>query len=289
MKNILKRYLILIIGAIIIAFAFNIFLFNKNIIFGDIIGLSILSHTIYGIDTFIFIFSINMVILALGYSVFNEKIIIKAIPVSIILPIAITLLKPLTNIISIPNIEFPILVTIASLIVGLGYGLIHKAGFNFGGVDLLSDVISCYTKMNNKNIEIIINIFIITLGGFYFGLEAMIYGTLSLLIIMFLRNRIELGINDNKTFYIITDKVEEVKQYIINTEKKDITIFDVQGGYKNKNQKLIMCVLEIKDYYRIQAGITQIDPNSFITITDSYESINPNLSINGLKTSKKRK
>ena len=72
-------------------------------------------------------------------------------------------------------------------------------------------------------------------------------------------DKVVLGISDNKVFYIITDKDEEIKTYIMDYLKHGVTIFDVKSGYKNKNDNVLMTVLPTKDYYRLREGIKEID------------------------------
>ena len=50
-----------------------------------------------------------------------------------------------------------------------------------------------------------------------------------------------------------------------------VTIFPVKGGYTNENQKMLMCVIPTREYYKLKEGISKIDEESFFVITDSYE------------------
>ena len=84
-------------------------------------------------------------------------------------------------------------------------------------------------------------------------------------------DKVVLGISDNKVFYIITDKDEEIKTYIMDYLKHGVTIFDVKGGYKKEKDNVLMTVLPTKDYYRLREGIKEIDKNAFFIVTDSYE------------------
>ena len=84
-------------------------------------------------------------------------------------------------------------------------------------------------------------------------------------------DRVILGVSDSKAFYIITDKEELIKEYILKVLNHGVTIFNAQGGYKKDNQTVLMCVLPTKDYYRLKAGITEIDNEAFVVVTDAYE------------------
>ena len=38
-----------------------------------------------------------------------------------------------------------------------------------------------------------------------------------------------------------------------------------------EKQKMLMCVIPTREYYRLKEGISNIDKDSFFVITDSYE------------------
>ena len=65
--------------------------------------------------------------------------------------------------------------------------------------------------------------------------------------------------------------VEKVKDYIMNELGHGVTIFSVKGGYTKERQKMLMCVIPTREYYKLKEGISEIDKDSFFVITDSYE------------------
>ena len=75
----------------------------------------------------------------------------------------------------------------------------------------------------------------------------------------------------NKMFYIVTKKDEEVKEFILKYLNHGVTIFKGKGGYSKNNENVLMAVLPTKDYYRLKEGINEIDKDAFFIVTDSYE------------------
>ena len=84
-------------------------------------------------------------------------------------------------------------------------------------------------------------------------------------------DKVLLGISNNKAFYIVTEKEEEVKEYIINNLNHTITIFNVTGGFSEKKGKVILTVIPSREYYYMTEGIKQIDKNAFFVVTDAYQ------------------
>ena len=154
---------------------------------------------------------------------------------------------------------------------GFGAGLVFTAGFTTGGTDILNQIISKYGKTSMGKSMLMSDGLIVLSSGIFFGFSSMMYSILILYIISYISDRILLGISDNKMFYIITEKDEEIKEYILNDLKHGVTVFKGQGGYKNKKGNILMTVLPTKDYYNLRMGIKEIDDEAFFIVTDSYE------------------
>ena len=112
---------------------------------------------------------------------------------------------------------------------------------------------------------------IVLSSAIFFGLDIMLYSVVILYIISYISDRIILGISDNKMFYIITDKDEEIKDFILNKLKHGVTVFKAKGGYRKIKGNVLMTVLPTKDYYTLRTGIKEIDRTAFFIVTDSYE------------------
>ena len=112
---------------------------------------------------------------------------------------------------------------------------------------------------------------IVILGAFVFGVNKLMYALIVIYIIGIMTDKVLLGISDSKAFYIITEKDDEVKDYILNYLGHGVTIFDTRGGFTKEKQKLLMCVVPTKEYFKLKEGIHEIDNKSFFVVTDAYE------------------
>ena len=147
-----------------------------------------------------------------------------------------------------------------------------KTGFTTGGFNILYQILHKYLKVSIGNASLILNSFIIIIGSIVFGVPSAIYAVISLFIASFITDRILLGISRNKTFYIITDKEKEVKEYILKKLSHGVTIINARGGYSNDKKKMIMCIIPTKEYFNLKEVVLKIDKDAFFLITDSYEA-----------------
>ena len=82
-----------------------------------------------------------------------------------------------------------------------------------------------------------------------------------------------MGISSSKTFFIITNKESEVKNYIMNEMDSNITIIKSKGG-NSTNENIIVCIVSTKEYDEVKKGVLNIDSDALILITDAYEAFN---------------
>ena len=136
-----------------------------------------------------------------------------------------------------------------------------------------------YLRMPISKSIIIVDGIITILGGITFGIEIMIYALIALLLLSIFSNKMMIGEGNAKILYIYSKKHKEIKEYLHNEMMNDSTDFEVIGGYKNKKGKIIMAAIDTKDYGIIKEAIKLIDPSAFIVVTNTYHSVNMNISI----------
>lgn len=275
----MKRYFLTFIGCLLIALTYNIFVIPNNLVADGVFGIGALFNYQYNLNPAIVIGIINFIILIIAFLFIGKKALRYLFP-TLLIPLLIYLLGFIESYIIITNIDLFLIVLITGLLIGVGASLIFKEGFSPGGFEALQDVFNTLLKYQNKYFIYSVDIIIICIAFFVIPIEIVIYSLILILIIKYVTTRFRLGISAAKTFLIITTKTDEVKDYIINELNQDLTELNVKGGFTNDKNKIIMTVVNTKNYYRLKEGIKHIDDHVFITIVDNYEVINKNKKFN---------
>lgn len=257
-------------GTTIIALTFNLFILPSKIVYG-MNGVGVMLNSIYNIDPSIVILIGSSLLLILSYFTLGKKQTINSILGTLSVPILIKLTEDINHYIVINQDDALLIVLMGAVLTGFGLGLVFKSGFSTGGTDILNQIVSKYFKMSLGNAMFFTDGLIIVCGIFVFGWTNFMYSILSLYIISIITDKVVLGISNSKTFYIITEHETDVKRFITQYLNHGITVFDVRGGYTGDNKKMIMCIIPTKEYYLFKEGISNIDPNAFFVVTDSYE------------------
>lgn len=265
----LKRYIILLIGLFLYAFAYNLFLKPNSIVAGDVDGIANIFKEIINPNLLITILCI--ILLILSFPLLGVKTTIGSIIGTLVFPIFVTLTSDISSYIKIDSDDLLLVAVVAGVIRGVGYGLTFKMGFTTGGTDILNQIVAKYMHTSIGNAMLIVDGSIVLVGGFVFGWTNMLYAIIVLYILSIITDKIMLGISKSKAFYIITSEEDKVKDYIMNKLGHGVTIFPVKGGYTKEKQKMLMCVIPTREYYKLKEGISEIDNESFFVITDAYE------------------
>jgi uncharacterized membrane-anchored protein YitT (DUF2179 family) len=175
--------------------------------------------------------------------------------------------------IQIDNSDLLLIVLFAGIFEGFGCGLVFKAGFTTGGTDILNQIASKYAKVSLGTAMLMTDGIIVLSAGFFFGWTRVMYGIIILYLISFIADKVVLGISSSKAFYIVAEKEEEVKQYILNTLGHGVTILEGKGGFTNEKQKIFMCLIPTREYFKVKEGLEEIDKNAFFIVTDAYQSV----------------
>lgn len=267
-----KHYLKLVLGIIITSLGFNMFLLPNNLAATDISGISIIFKRLYGINISLFVLIVNIALIILAYFTLGKEKTYKTILGSILLPLFLYLTEPLSRIINLNDLDMIIIAALGGILIGLGYGLVFKSGYNSGGTCIIEEILSKYLKVTIGHSMLFVDGFVVLAGGLAFGIESMLYSALALVLISIYSNNKIIGINDDKLFLLTTKKKRETISYLKNNYHYGITIIDAEGGYTNSEQDVIMCSISTLNYYRIKNDLLDIDPNLFMIIINSYDT-----------------
>ena len=270
-KSIFKRYFNFTIGCLLIAISYNLFLASNDIVAGGISGVAIILNELFDLSNSLVILIFNVLLLILSYFLLGKEKTKNTVLGSILFPALVELTKHINIWLQLDTSQLLLSSVFGGVVYGFGLGMIFKAGFTTGGTDILNQIVSKYSKISIGKSMLLIDGGIVFLSAFAFGPTKVMYSIIVLYIISLISDRVILGVSDSKAFYIITNNADAIREYIFELLNHGVTVFNAKGGYATKNQTVLMCVLPTKDYYRLKAGITEIDHEAFVVVTDAYE------------------
>ena len=190
----MKKYLKLLLILLIAAINFNIFLKPMKLVTGGTQGLAIIIHELITIPHSTIVLIINLLMLILSYIFLKKETTLGTVLATITYPLFIKL----TSFLDL-NISTNLLnVIITGIISGLTNGFIYKLGFTAGGINTIAPIINKYKNIKVGTINLIINIIILLIGCFQFGLKKLLYAIVVIIINSIIINLVMYGKFINK-------------------------------------------------------------------------------------------
>ena len=161
---------------------------------------------------------------------------------------------------------------VAGLIYGVAIGLIFRSGATSGGSDIISMILHKYTKISLGTLVLIVDscITLTTLIAFK-DIKLPIYSIIIIYIESKIIDLVVEGTKSYKTAFIVTERIEEVRDFIINDLHRGGTCFAGTGLYQGSERRMIYVTLDRTDLIKLKSNIRHIDPLAFINVIDSAE------------------
>lgn len=268
-KQIIKKYLYFLFGVFLLSISYNLFILPNDLVYGGVSGIAILTKHI--IDPSLFILMVNIVLLILSFLILGKNKTLGSIVGALLFPIFVKLTSNIGSFIVIEDADLFLKVIVAGFLSGTASGIILKYGFSTGGTDISAQILSKIFKISLGKALIISDALIISAATIYLGPVKVMYAIILLYIFSVMVDKVILGISDNKAFYIITSKEEEIKEYILSSLNKGVTVLKAKGGFSGSSTNILLCVVPTRHYFKLKEGINAIDENAFLVISDAYE------------------
>lgn len=161
---------------------------------------------------------------------------------------------------------------VGGLIYGLAIGLVFRSGATSGGSDIISMIFHKFTKISLGTLTLIVD-GCITLTSFiaFKDIRLPIYSILLIFIESKVIDLVVDGIKSYKTAFIVTEKIDEVRDFIINELERGGTCFAGTGLYQGNERKMIYVTLSRTDLVKLKSNLRLLDPQAFVNIIESSE------------------
>ena len=161
---------------------------------------------------------------------------------------------------------------VAGVIYGVAIGMVFRSGSTSGGSDIIAMIIHKYTKLSLGTLVLIVDS-IITMTSFvaFKQIRLPIYSIILIVVESKVIDLIVDGIKTYKTAFIVTDKIDEVRDFIINDLERGGTIFTGVGMYQGAERRMIYVTLDRKDLVKLKSNLRFMDSQAFVNVIESSE------------------
>lgn len=260
-----------ILGAIIMAIGVSLFLLPNQLSSGGVSGVATIAYYIFNFPMGTVILAINIPLFLIAFFKLGKGFFVKSILGTVSLSVFIDIfdkLKPLTQ-------DKFLACIYGGIITGLGSAIILKSHSSTGGSELISNILKCIKpNIRMSYVIMIFDIIVVSLNVLFLGkIEIGLYSGIAIYLMGKIIDIVFEGIYFTKLIIIVSDKNEQISKEIGKIVKRGTTGLYGKGMYTNKEKLVLMCAASRGDISKVKTVARQIDPKSFIVITNSREVV----------------
>lgn len=263
----LKNYLLVLIGAAIVAISFNVFLLPNEVASGGVSGISTILYGLFGWEPAYVQWALNIPLFVAGVVILGYSYGIKTLLGTIFLPFVVYLTKDWE-----PWTTDPMLAAIfGGMGVGLGIGIVFRGNASTGGTDLAAQIVTKYTGISLGKTVMLIDGLIVISATLTFNIEKGLFALIGLFITSKTIDIVQIGLKRSKMAVIITNEEENDRSAILHEIDRGVTKLQAFGGYTLEERGTLMVVIDQTEFTDLKQVVQKIDPNAFVIILDASE------------------
>lgn len=215
----------------------------------------------------------NIIMLLLGFLLVGSEFGAKTAYASIVVPLSIGVFE-----IVFPDFQSltndPILDTLCYiLVVGIAIAILFSHNASSGGLDIVAKIMSKYLKMGLGNAVSISGVAVALMSALVPGSDAKIV-VISVLGTYFsgmIVDKFIFGMNVKRRVCIISQKLEQIVDFILHDLHSGATLYESIGAYDNITRKEAVIIVDKNEYRRLMDYVKATDPKAFVTVIEVNE------------------
>ncbi len=265
----IKKYVIITFACVVYGIGISLFIDPNNLAPGGFTGLSVMINRLLPLETGTIYLLLNIPVICLGIWKFGWKFTVSTLYAILIVSVSTNLLSSIR-----PVTEEPILGAVfGGALIGAGMGFVLRNSATTGGTDI---IIKCLRQkmphLKTGVLMLMTDAVIIGLSGLVFGnFDSVLYSIVSVATTSVILDMILYGRDGAKLVFIISDRSESITKRILNEVNIGVTYLEGSGAYKNKEKKIIMCVVKKQFAYKVEEIVKQEDDSAFMIISSASE------------------
>ena len=263
-------WLLILVGNILYPLSVKLFLLPANLMSAGTTGIALVVNHMTGLPISWFIFVFNVGMLCLGWWILGKKFAMTTAFSSLFYPVALEILDRVLGPVSITD-NVMLNTLYAGLGLGLALGLVLRSGASTGGMDIPPLLLKKYL-----NIPVPVSLwtfdFLIMLSQLFFHKgEDLLYGVLLLMAISVTLNKVLLLGTSRTEVKIVSQYSSQIRDAILSQVDRGVTILHGEGGFLHQDTEVILSIVSNHELPRIERLARDIDPDSFIIISQVTE------------------
>lgn len=264
--KIMMEGLILTAAVAIIAAAVYFFLVPSHTSVSSISGLGIVLSNFIPLPLSVITMILNVILLIIGFFTCGKEFGVKTVYTSILLPVFLGVFEKIfPDFVSMTNSqELDVLCYI--LVVSVGLSILFNRNASSGGLDIVAKIMNKYLHMELGKAMSLSGMCVALSAALVYDKKTVVLSILGTYFNGIVLDQFIFGHNIKRRVCIITQKEEELREYIIHELHSGATIYEAYGAYNMQKHNEIITIVDKTEYQKLMNFINILDPKAFITV-----------------------
>ena len=266
----LRWFLKIIVGCVLFALGFDLFLGPNDLNAGGISGMAMILVHVLGFGSVGTVTMLmNLPLFAIGGIKVGKKFFFGSLAGMLASSVALDVLALLP----VPETDPLLAALYGGVLCGMGLGMVFAAGASTGG----SDIIVRLLKMKWQNVPIgtINTIFDLTVAALtglaFWDISSALYSGVAIFVTGQVIDAVVYRFDYSKVVMIISEKHEAIMKVINEDLDRGATYLHGEGSYSHQPKKVIFTVVKKQQIADLKRLVVEIDPDAFIVVQEAHQ------------------
>ncbi len=278
-RQLAREYLLILVGTLMVAFAFKGFFLANDIAPGGVTGIATVLASFLPLGVGLISFFVNIPLFALGWKQVGWRFAVRSF-------VAMVLLSAFIDLMPEKNLAGDVMLSaiFGGVIMGVGLGIVVRSGATTGGTDMAAILVHHFASfIPVPSILFAIDGLVVILATLIFGIQAGLYALVTLFVSSKTMDAVIKGFNTAMQFLIISKKEQEIISRIHNELERGCTSLQAKGTYSGTETDALLCVVSRLEAARLKKILSEVDPQAFVTVCDVHEALGEGFSYDQTK------
>ena len=260
------EFAIITIATTIVAAAVFFFLIPSHVSVGSISGLAIVIGNFIPLPISAITMILNVALLIVGFLFVGREFGGKTVYTSILLPVVIGIFEKIfpnnTSITADPFLDMICYV----FVVSIGLAMLFNRNASSGGLDIVAKLMNKFLHMDLGNAMSVSGMVVALSSALVYDKKTVVLSVLGTYLNGIVLDHFIFGFNLKKRVCIVSQKEEEIRNFILHELHSGATVYEAYGAYNLQPRREIITIVDKNEYAKLMTFIEKTDPTAFVTV-----------------------
>lgn len=265
-RSLLKEFIIITIGAVIVAAAVFFFMLPSHVTVGSGAALAMVLSNFIPLSVSTITLIMNVGLLIIGFILVGPEFGVKTVYCSILMPLVMGMFEML-----FPNFQSitqdPLLDVICYiLVVGVGLSILFSRNASSGGLDIVAMIMNKYFRVDLGQAMSTAGLIVALSSALCYDSKTVVLSLLGTYFGGMVVDHFIFGINIKRRVCVISSKLDTIVDFVLHDLHSGATLNEIIGAYDHTPRTEMITIVDKHEYKQLMDYIRKEDPKAFVTV-----------------------